>query len=119
MHHPPQFAAPWITPRRVVMGLAMLVGLLPASAQEPSTWRDPEHGCTYILAPQGGVGLRYRRDGSPDCPSALPNSPFLNCWLFDAACPFTGGASLSAKGFESPKPAPDPSPTTTDVEHEK
>ena len=48
--------------------LALFAGLLPAFAQEPRLWRDPEQGCSYIITPQGGIGLRYRRDGSPDCP---------------------------------------------------
>ncbi|HEX2552721.1 MAG TPA: hypothetical protein VHL98_03405 [Microvirga sp.] len=50
------------------LGLAIPLGLLPAAAQEVRTWRDPDQGCTYILTPQGGVGLRYRADGTPDCP---------------------------------------------------
>ena len=48
--------------------LALVAGLLPAAAQEPRLWRDPEQGCAYIITPQGGIGLRYKRDGSPDCP---------------------------------------------------
>jgi hypothetical protein len=42
----------------------------PALAQSPSLWRDPGQGCTYVVTPQGGVTLRYRRDGSPDCAEA-------------------------------------------------
>ncbi len=62
--------------------LALLVGSMPLAAQEPQYWRDPDQGCVYIVTPQGGVGLRYRRDGSPDCPdggshtsSAAPTLP--------------------------------------------
>lgn len=42
----------------------------PALAEAPSLWRDPAQGCTYIVTPQGGVTLRYRRDGLPDCAEA-------------------------------------------------
>ncbi len=51
--------------------IALFAGLLPADAQEPRLWRDPDQGCTYIITSQGGIGLRYRRDGSPDCPDWL------------------------------------------------
>ncbi len=53
------------------LGLGLLLGLSQAVAQEPRVWRDPDQGCTYIITPQGGVGLRYRADGSPDCPETL------------------------------------------------
>ncbi|HEX2552136.1 MAG TPA: hypothetical protein VHL98_00445 [Microvirga sp.] len=59
--------------------LAVLASLLPAAAQEPRIWRDPDQGCTYVITAQGGIGLRYRRDGAPDCPewteaSRLPSA---------------------------------------------
>ena len=45
-----------------------------ASAQtatpEPTPWRDPETGCVYLAAPQGGITIRYSRNGLPDCPGA-------------------------------------------------
>jgi hypothetical protein len=47
------------------------ISLMPATAlEEPVIWRDPDTGCAYLLNPQGGIALRYLRDGSPDCPSA-------------------------------------------------
>ena len=49
--------------------LALVAGLSTAAAQE--LWRDPDQGCTYILTPQGGVGLHFRSDGTPDCPDIL------------------------------------------------
>lgn len=54
--------------------LTLLAGLSTAAAEEPRLWRDPDQGCTYILTPQGGVGLRFRSDGTPDCPDALDPS---------------------------------------------
>ncbi len=50
----------------LAVALATLA-VVPALAQEPTLWRDPAQGCTYLVTPQGGVTLRYRRDGSPDC----------------------------------------------------
>ena len=65
-----------------VLLLTLLVFVLAArdvAAQDtPSTWRDPESGCVYLLFPQAGATLRYRRDGLPDCPgarSSLPEPP--------------------------------------------
>lgn len=107
-HHP---AASLIL-LRVVVGLAILAEPLSVGAQEPSPWRDPQHGCTYILSPHGGIGLRYRRDGSPDCPAALPNSPDLNCWLFDAGCLAAGAGPSVGSGFERPSPSTDNGPDT-------
>ena len=37
---------------------------------EPVVWRDTDTGCAYLLTPQGGIALRYRRNGLPDCPDA-------------------------------------------------
>ena len=49
--------------------LAVLLLTAPALAlDEPVIWRDPDSGCSYWLAPQGGIAPRYRRDGLPDCP---------------------------------------------------
>src|SRR3954452_24137663 len=39
-----------------------------ALAQEPATWRDPATECVYLKV-ENALSLRYRRDGSPDCPS--------------------------------------------------
>jgi hypothetical protein len=41
-----------------------------ASLDEPVVWRDTDTGCAYLLTPQGGIALRYRRNGMPDCPDA-------------------------------------------------
>ena len=40
------------------------------ATQDPTPWRDPETGCTYLVAPQGGITIRYSRNGLPDCPGA-------------------------------------------------
>lgn len=51
----------------LLAGLTVLAGTVPSFAQ-PSIWRDPIGGCAYVVTPQGGKGLRYLRDGRPDCP---------------------------------------------------
>ncbi len=56
-------------------GWICLLGLLfPAQSalalDEPFVWRDTETGCAYLLTQQGGIALRYRRNGTPDCPDA-------------------------------------------------
>jgi hypothetical protein len=51
----------------------------PALAQnQPTVWRDPDTGCAYVLTPQGGVSLRHRRDGLPDCPDANASSRLVD-----------------------------------------
>src|SRR5215213_8377906 len=52
----------------IVTGLAHAAA--PALAQEaaPPTWRDPDTQCIYLKVGDP-LGLRYRRDGSPDCAS--------------------------------------------------
>ncbi len=45
------------------IGFGLVAGLLPTLAQEPVVWRDPVHGCVYLLPPQGGIGPRYRAGG--------------------------------------------------------
>jgi len=48
---------------------------VPASALDrPVVWRDEDTGCAYLLTPQGGISPRYRRDGTPDCPSVSTGS---------------------------------------------
>jgi hypothetical protein len=53
--------------RKLLIVAASLVSL-PALAQEPATWRDPATECTYLKV-ESALTLRYRRDGSPDCPN--------------------------------------------------
>ena len=53
--------------------IAALLTLSAAPAlglDEPVIWRDPDTGCGYYLTPQGGISVRLRRDGLPDCPDA-------------------------------------------------
>jgi hypothetical protein len=45
-----------------------------AALDQPVVWRDPDTGCGYFLTPQGGVSVRFRRDGLPDCPDASAGS---------------------------------------------
>jgi hypothetical protein len=45
---------------------------------EPTPWRDPDTGCAYLLTQQGGIALRYRRDGLPDCPEANASSRLVD-----------------------------------------
>jgi hypothetical protein len=51
-----------------VVGVAWLTPV--CALTEPLTWRDPDTGCGYFLTPQGGMTIRYRADGSIDCPDA-------------------------------------------------
>ena len=62
------------------MKLVVLLGALalvstPALSQDlaPVTWHDDATGCTYFKVGDT-LSLRYRRDGSPDCASAPPNT---------------------------------------------
>ena len=54
--------------------LAASVGMLWLTSafalDQPVIWRDPDTGCGYFLTPQGGMSVRYRADGSIDCPAA-------------------------------------------------
>jgi hypothetical protein len=55
----------------LVLTLAFIgSGVSAAALEPPQIWRDQETGCAYLLTPQGGATLRYRRDGLPDCPDA-------------------------------------------------
>jgi hypothetical protein len=58
---------------RLLAATLLTLGAVPVLAQEPTLWRDPAQGCTYLVTPQGGVTLRYRRDGLPDCTDARPS----------------------------------------------
>src|SRR4051794_18769943 len=45
-----------------------LLGTAPSLVQEAlSVWLDPEDGCLYFKL-SDTLGLRYQRDGLPDCP---------------------------------------------------
>ena len=41
---------------------------------QPVIWRDPDTGCGYFPTPQGGMTIRFRADGSIDCPNASPEA---------------------------------------------
>ena len=57
--------------RSVLATAVSVVWLPPAVAlDQPMIWRDPDTGCGYFLTPQGGITIRYRADGSIDCPNA-------------------------------------------------
>lgn len=57
-------------PRFLLLACLLVIGASAAGAQAPSAWRDPEEGCWYVISPQGSVAIRYRRDGTPDCPDS-------------------------------------------------
>ncbi len=62
-----------------------LMALTPALAlDEPVVWRDPATGCGYFLTPQGGMAIRYRADGTIDCPD-VPKSTAARGTLDDMA----------------------------------
>ncbi|HEX2553367.1 MAG TPA: hypothetical protein VHL98_06680 [Microvirga sp.] len=87
------------------------------SVPEPAIWRDPIHGCAYLLPPQGGISLRYRPDGRPDCTgleidptatgsvapeeAAEASARDAGCLLFSASC-VTRDAALGASGGLEP-----------------
>ena len=52
----------------IAVGAILLVLAIPATAQEPLTWRDPDTRCVYLKVGDT-LSLRYRRDGTPDCAS--------------------------------------------------
>ena len=57
--------------KAVVLAALASAWLAPAMAlDQPVIWRDPDTGCGYFLTPQGGMAIRYRADGSIDCPNA-------------------------------------------------
>ena len=56
---------------KLVLAALASAWLAPALAlDQPVIWRDPDTGCGYFLTPQGGMSIRYRADGSIDCPNA-------------------------------------------------
>src|SRR5918997_5525338 len=57
--------------RHLLITASTLVWLTPAVAlDQPVIWRDSDTDCGYFLTPQGGMTIRYRADGSIDCPNA-------------------------------------------------
>ena len=57
--------------RPILAAAAGVVWLTPVFAlDQPVIWRDPDTGCGYFLTPQGGMAIRFRADGSVDCPNA-------------------------------------------------
>ena len=66
---------------RLVYVTAFLVLVGPAAAlEEPVVWRDPDTGCAYLLTPAGGIALRLRRNGTPDCPDAANAGVIDDAW---------------------------------------
>jgi hypothetical protein len=64
---------------RLILSVALVGAGVPALALEPpQPWRDPETGCAYLVTPQGGVTIRFRRDGVPDCPDAGTTSGLVD-----------------------------------------
>ena len=62
--------------RLLCAGALALMWLTPAVAlDEPVVWRDSATGCGYFLTPQGGMAIRYRADGTIDCPNAPKGYP--------------------------------------------
>ena len=72
---------------RAVLAAALTLAMgTPALAlDQPVVWRDPDSGCGYLLTPQGGIGLRYRADGTIDCPNASQEGGFARGTLDDMA----------------------------------
>ncbi len=72
---------------RAVLAAALAIGIItPVLAlDQPVVWRDPETGCGYLLTAQGGVGIRYRADGTIDCPNATRESGSARGTLDDMA----------------------------------
>jgi hypothetical protein len=61
--------------RRIVELQAAFAGIQATPQQvDPLRWTDPETGCVYyyMRGVAGGIrgfAVRYRRDGTPDCPT--------------------------------------------------
>src|SRR3712207_2955343 len=93
--------------RAAAVSLSLLMGVWPAAAQSPPTWREPNSACLYALTPQGSFRLPAEQDGQSDCPSE-PVS--LNCLVFDRTCitrkpPDVGTTTSSLSGLHfSPTP---------------
>ena len=51
-------------------GYAVTSGAKDKAPKEFSIWEDPETGCRYLRSAgyQGNFSIRFRRDGTPDCP---------------------------------------------------
>jgi hypothetical protein len=87
------------------LSLGLLLGLLPAAAQEPRVWRDPDQGCTYILTPAGGVGLRYRADGTPDCPDRAERPTSRSTVPSPTRAPTADASRRIGSAFHGPGPS--------------
>ena len=85
-------------PRRWIVAAGSALALAgPAMAlDQPTVWRDPDTGCAYFLTQQGGIGLRYRRDGLPDCPDAHAGSRLMD----ETARGFSDGLSALQREIE-------------------
>jgi hypothetical protein len=111
---------------RILTVTLAALGAVSAFAQDPTLWRDPGQGCSYLVTPQGGVTLRYRRDGTPDCqdtgpsasaqaaPAAEPRIPFSPPGAADArsrtpilAAPAAMAFSCRGSGAEGRESRPD------------
>ncbi len=79
----------------------------PGYAQDITFWRDPAQGCTYIVTPQGGATLRYKRDGTPDCipPSTMQGqTPTAPAPYINPALQAGGGPTRSALAESALRP---------------
>jgi hypothetical protein len=73
-----------------------LMWLTPALAlDEPVVWRDPATGCGYFLTPQGGMAIRYRADGTIDCPDVPKGTAAAVPWM---TWPRSWGAASTPSG---------------------
>ncbi len=69
----------------LVTVLALAMGTPALALDQPVVWRDPDTGCGYLLTPQGGIDVRYRADGTIDCPKATQDSDSARGTLDDIA----------------------------------
>src|SRR3712207_1859066 len=72
---------------RSVLATALAIAMVTSSLalDRPAVWRDPDTSCAYLSTPQGGISVRYRADGTIDCPNATQDGGSARGTLDDLA----------------------------------
>ncbi len=73
---------------------------------QPVIWRDPDTGCGYFLTPQGGMTIRYRPDGSIDCPNASREATANRGVLDDLSRELGGGLDALRRELDRLRQSP-------------
>jgi hypothetical protein len=94
--------------RPTLAAAALIVWLTPVLAlDQPVIWRDPDTGCGYFLAPQGGMTIRFRADGSIDCPNASRGAASRRGVLEDMARELGRGLDALRRELDRLRPPPE------------